>query len=164
MTELSESQTAILTAAADADSGAITTPSGTKHFTITSLIKRGLLIAIPQPAGPSRLLITSAGRVAIGAAPDAPVAAATAPLQPPAAEEAPSEQKPAKTKIAILIDVLRQADGATIETMMLATGWQAHSVRGALSGSIKKDRGLTVTSQLRDGRRIYAIAASGVGA
>jgi hypothetical protein len=160
MTELSESQTAILTAAAAALSGAITTPAGTKHFTITSLIKRGLIIAVPQAAGPSRLLITSAGRVAIGSAPAEPVAAAPAPSRPPALNQAPSEPKPAKTKIAILIDVLRQADGATIETMMLATGWQAHSVRGALSGSIKKERGLAVTSQLRDGRRIYAIATS----
>ena len=41
---------------------------------------------------------------------------------------------------------------------MKATGWQAHSVRGAISGALKKKRGLTVTSDAESGdARIYRI-------
>ena len=39
-----------------------------------------------------------------------------------------------------------------------ALGWQAHSVRGAISGALKKKRGLTIQSEMQDGRgRIYRI-------
>ena len=41
---------------------------------------------------------------------------------------------------------------------MSATGWQAHSVRGAISGAIKKRLGLKVTSEKSDGVRTYRIA------
>jgi hypothetical protein len=43
--------------------------------------------------------------------------------------------------------------------MMAATGWQAHSVRGAISGSIKKALGLAVVSEKIDGARTYRIEA-----
>jgi hypothetical protein len=42
---------------------------------------------------------------------------------------------------------------------MQLTGWQAHSVRGALSGALKKERGLTITSEKTGAERIYSIAA-----
>ena len=41
--------------------------------------------------------------------------------------------------------------------MMEATGWQAHSVRGAMSGAIKKDRGFPVISDKTDDSRVYRI-------
>ena len=41
--------------------------------------------------------------------------------------------------------------------MMEATGWQAHSVRGAMSGSVKKALGLTITSEKTQTGRIYRI-------
>jgi hypothetical protein len=41
------------------------------------------------------------------------------------------------TKLAAVVDLLRRKRGATIEEITSATGWQAHSVRGALSGVIK---------------------------
>ena len=44
--------------------------------------------------------------------------------------------------------------GATIAGMMAATGWQQHSVRGAMAGALKK-RGLVITSQKIDGLRRY---------
>ncbi len=44
--------------------------------------------------------------------------------------------------------------------MTAATGWQAHSVRGAMSGAIKKKLGLTILSEKSEGRRIYRIPAS----
>lgn len=68
-----------------------------------------------------------------------------------------------KGKIGILVALLREADGTTIEAMMAATGWQAHSVRGALSGSVKKMLGYTVVSEKVGTTRIYRIV-EGAGA
>ena len=65
---------------------------------------------------------------------------------------------PAKTKIASVVELLRRPEGASLEVMMCATGWQAHSVRGALAGSIKKRLGLAVISEKADGLRVYRIA------
>ena len=53
-----------------------------------------------------------------------------------------------------LEQMLAGAEGTTIAAMMVATGWQQHSVRGALAGALKK-RGLTITSQKIDGTRYY---------
>ena len=63
------------------------------------------------------------------------------------------------TKQAILIEMLRRPNGATIEQMTAKTGWQPHSVRGAISGTLKKKLGLPVTSETVEGRgRVYRIA------
>ncbi len=62
------------------------------------------------------------------------------------------------TKQAILIEMLRRPNGATIEQMTAETGWQAHSVRGAISGALKKKLGLAVTSErVGDRGRVYRI-------
>ncbi len=62
------------------------------------------------------------------------------------------------TKQAILIEMLRRPNGATIEQMIAKTGWQAHSVRGAISGTLKKKLGLPVATETVEGRgRIYRI-------
>jgi transposase len=63
--------------------------------------------------------------------------------------------KPA-SKLDTLEKLLRRKNGASITEMMSATGWQQHSVRGALAGAIKK-RGHTVTSEKIDGTRRYRI-------
>ena len=52
----------------------------------------------------------------------------------------------AQGKLGLLIGLLRQPEGATLAAMVAATGWQAHSVRGAMAGAIKKKLGLTVVS------------------
>ena len=62
------------------------------------------------------------------------------------------------TKQAILIEMLRRPKGATIEQMTAKTGWQAHSVRGAISGTLKKKLHLAVTSEKVEGSgRVYRI-------
>ncbi len=62
------------------------------------------------------------------------------------------------TKQAILIDLLNRSGGATLAELVEATGWQRHSVRGAISGTLKKKLGLAVTSQSTDDRgRVYRI-------
>jgi hypothetical protein len=68
-------------------------------------------------------------------------------------------QRPAArpgSKQAILIELLSRRDGATIAEAVKATGWQPHSVRGAISGTLKKKLGLAVTSDKIEGRgRVY---------
>ena len=50
----------------------------------------------------------------------------------------------AGTKQAQLIDMLKRPEGATVEQIAAATGWQHHTIRGAISGALKKKLGLTV--------------------
>ena len=61
-----------------------------------------------------------------------------------------------KTKLDLLLARLRKPGGATIDELMKATGWQSHSVRGAMAGSLKK-KGHLVTSAKVDGQRRYKL-------
>ena len=61
-------------------------------------------------------------------------------------------------KIATVIALLRRPDGARIDDLTAATGWQAHSVRGAMSGAIKKKLGFEISSEKAEGVRTYRIA------
>lgn len=64
----------------------------------------------------------------------------------------------AKTKADVVIKKLRSAKGVTINALMEATGWQAHSVRGFLSGTVKRRLGLILVSEVgKDGIRRYRI-------
>jgi len=68
--------------------------------------------------------------------------------------------RPAKrpnTKTAKVIALLQQRKGASLQALMQATGWQAHSVRGFLSGQLGKKMGLHVRSSKRDQERVYII-------
>jgi len=65
------------------------------------------------------------------------------------------------TKQAQLIAMLRAPEGATIAEIAEATGWQHHSIRGAISGSLKKKLGLTVTSEKAEVRgRAYRLGVN----
>ena len=69
------------------------------------------------------------------------------------------------SKQAQLIARLRIPPGATISQLMTLTGWQAHTVRGAISGVLRKRMGLNVNSANKDGsgERLYCIAKAGAG-
>ena len=118
------------------------------------------------------LVATDAGLAAIGIeAVDvnaAPAGATDAPTEQPA-PDTPTETEPAPktrtpregTKQATLIAMLRAPDGATIEEIMAATGWQSHTVRGAMAGALKKKLGLEVTSEkVEDRGRVYKLPAA----
>jgi Protein of unknown function (DUF3489) len=78
-----------------------------------------------------------------------------------AAGAVPNEQqsRKRKTKLAQLEAMLRRPNGATIEQISKSLVWQAHSVRGVMSGILKKKQGLTITHEKTDdGRRLYRIA------
>lgn len=63
------------------------------------------------------------------------------------------------TKQAKVIAMLRRPGGATIADLAKATGWQDHTVRGMLSGALKKKLGLMVTSSKSEGKdRVYRLA------
>ena len=128
------------------------------------------------------LRITDEGLAAIGVetetpasdtpdtARDAPDAAedtgqdATLPVAETAPTDAPNAApKPRKTregtKQAQLIAMLRAEGGATIDEIVAATGWQPHTVRGAMAGALKKKLGLAIASEKVEGRgRAYSIA------
>ena len=63
---------------------------------------------------------------------------------------------PLQTKLQTMIDMLRQ--GATIAEIAAATQWQPHTVRGTLSGALKKRHGLKIISQVEANRgRTYSL-------
>jgi hypothetical protein len=73
----------------------------------------------------------------------------------PAKKAAPAERGTKKAKILAL---LKRPGGASLQQLRKATGWQAHSVRGFLSGTLKKKMGLRVVStKPQEGERTYRI-------
>jgi hypothetical protein len=61
------------------------------------------------------------------------------------------------SKTEIVLALLRQPSGATLGALMRATQWQAHSVRGFISGQLGRRMGLHVKSFRRDGDRVYCL-------
>lgn len=123
------------------------------------------------------LTITPAGLVAIGVSEtiaqaddgsaEEPVTNATAPKSGSQVSESVDTSNVGSTDIAFragtkgaaIVELLRREAGATLPDLMAASGWQGHSVRGFLSGTLKKKLGLTIASDKADGIRRYRIAA-----
>jgi len=65
----------------------------------------------------------------------------------------------AESKQAKLIEMLKRPEGATIDEIVKALAWQSHTIRGAISGALKKKLGLKVESEKVDDRgRVYRVA------
>ena len=75
---------------------------------------------------------------------------------------APLRQPRQSGKQAAVIAMLQRPEGATVADIAAATGWQAHTVRGVISGALKRKLGLNVVSEKIDSdtgnRRVYRIA------
>jgi hypothetical protein len=187
MTKLSDTQLVILSAAAQReDRIALPLPESLRGGAVTkvvgAMLAKGFLEEVDadtrngepiwRETGDGHgvtLVATDAGFAAIGIetedANTAPAGATDAPTEQ-SAPDTPTEPKAAPkartpregTKQATLIAMLRAPDGATIEEIMAATGWQSHTVRGAFAGALKKKLGLEVTSEKVEGRgRIYSL-------
>ncbi|MCL5743454.1 MAG: DUF3489 domain-containing protein [Acidobacteria bacterium] len=64
------------------------------------------------------------------------------------------------SKKAIVLDMLKRPDGATLQEIMSVTGWMAHSVRGFISGGLGKKMGLTIESlKTSEGVRAYRLTS-----
>lgn len=151
--KLTVTQANILKAAAERGDGNIEPlpPSlrgGAKTTVLQGLISRGLASRQGEAC-----LMTDAGYAALGL------------CRPQSADaghvaEAGETVKPVRksSKQAIVIQMLQRPEGATIPQIMEVTGWQAHSARGFLAGTVKKKLGLAIVSQKpEDGVRTYKI-------
>ncbi|HZW15623.1 MAG TPA: DUF3489 domain-containing protein [Brevundimonas sp.] len=59
----------------------------------------------------------------------------------------------------MVVALMRRPEGATVTQMGEATGWQPHSVRGALAGALKRKHKLTIVGEPGEGGRVYRITA-----
>ena len=155
--KLSLAQSLLLRTAARRPDGRVIPPDtlrgGARVKVLTALLLRGWT----EPADGGHVL-TDAGYAAIGQErpvrpDDVQSVDATGDLQ--LLEGIPVRPD---TKLAALVMALRRPQGATSLQLMLATGWQPHSVRGAISGMLRKKLGLNVVLAHNDsGERVYRV-------
>ena len=173
MTKLSDTQTIILSRAAqNEDRVALPLPDslrgGAAAKVVGAMLTKGFLQEVDadmrkgepvwRETGDGHgvtLVATDTGLAAIGIEVESSEAK-------PTEDSAPKTRTPREgTKQATLIAMLRAPDGATIAEIMAATGWQSHTVRGAMSGALKKKLGLEVTSEkIEDRGRVYKLPAA----
>jgi hypothetical protein len=158
--KLTDTQTAVLKAAAGHTDGNLeplppNLRGGARAKVIEGLLARGL---VAESEGSHWL--TDAGYAAVGrrrpGQKDVQKIDASGALQK--LETTPRTIRPG-TKLAAIVEAMRHPGGATIAQMMAGTGWQAHTVRGAISGMVRKRLGYqVVTEKEADGQRAYRIA------
>ena len=95
-------------------------------------------------------------KTAASASATAPAAPVFSRLRKPGKKPSPKSAE-ASGKVGKLVTLLKRAKGTTIAEMTKATDWKAHSVRGAISGTIKKRLKLAVVSEKTGDVRIYRI-------
>ena len=165
--QLSDAQAVILSTACAREDGAVfPVTTGLKGGAVgnvcKSLLKHGLIEEIPatdlntvyrhdEERGPITLRATPLAYNALGITDEQD--------GPPQTETPPvPAQRRKGTKQAKLIEMLRAEGGATIDEIVAALDWQAHTARGAMSGALKKKLGLTINSEKVEGRgRVYSL-------
>ena len=155
--KLSPAQSLLLRTAARRPDGRVIPPDtlrgGARVKVLTSMLQRGWI----EPADGGHTL-TSAGYAAIGQQRPIPLddvqpMDTTGDLQ--LLEGIPIRPG---TKLAALVRSLRRPQGATSLQLMLDTGWQQHTVRGAISGMLRKKLGLNVVlAHNESGERVYRV-------
>jgi hypothetical protein len=163
-TQLTATQQAILAHAHQHTAGKIewfpeNIKGGARQKVLDGLLNRALITK-----SASDWLMAAEGYDALGLprkgasnAPAVETTAAPANLKTPRTRE--------NSKQAQMIELLKRPDGATLNQLIGATGWQACTVRGAMAGALKKKLGLTITSDKATGQeRTYRISSKGVTA
>ena len=149
--KLTDTQTAVLTAAAARADGAILPlPAQIRGGAIgkvcDALMAKGLATSVGL-AGKQTLVISNDGHLALGLE-----------ITPPASAETKPTQGRAGTKQAQLVAMLEAPEGASTAEIVAAFGWQPHTVRGAIAGALKKKLGLQIGSEVIEARgRVYRI-------
>jgi len=190
MPKLTDLQMVVLSSAAQRDDGALLPlPKRVKleprvqTRVFNALLKKALVSEQPAPPDAPAwretgdglrfmLVINPAGLEAIGVEPEGEREEPKKDEKPKPSPKRKKDRKGAKTatspdvrpgtKLALMIVMLSRDDGATITEIVAATGWQQHSVRGAISGTLKKKLGLTVSSDIEEDRgRVYRIRRAG---
>jgi hypothetical protein len=146
----SESVETTNTAAETGAQGASVTPEKTPSRKTASAKK----------SAPKATKAAKAGKPkAAGAAKTKKAAPTTATGKAPKAAKSKSEGTREGSKTATILELLRRTKGATLSEIMEATSWQAHSVRGFISGTLGKKMGLTVNSvKGENGQRTYSLS------
>jgi len=93
------------------------------------------------------------GAAALAAEANGTGTSAAAPVTKPKAPKGPAG------KLGIVVALMRRPEGATVAQMGEATGWQPHSVRGALAGALKRKHKVTIVGEPGESGRVYRIAA-----
>ena len=177
MTKLTDTQRVILSAASQrTDRLALPLPKrlkgGAAHKVVNALVDRGLLKEVKanrklgdpvwRESGEGQgvtLIVTDGGLAAIGIE-----------VEPPKTKAQRAEPKPVSTerkiregtKQALVIEMLRRPEGASITEIVEATNWAAHTSRGFLAGALKKRLGLTIASEKDETKgRVYRISKGG---
>ena len=78
------------------------------------------------------------------------------------AEPEPQSDAKRPSKQDAVIAMLRRPEGATVDEVRAATGWQPHTVRGVFSGALKKKLGLAVVATKEERGRVYRITEAGI--
>ena len=178
--KLTDTQREVLEHAADQPNGCITwfpdnVKGGARQKVISGLFNKALITS----NGGQDWFVAAEGYDALGRArptpaaihPDPEVEAAVSAAEANWAQEKQDaakhllkvgvEGKPRtreNSKQAAVIQMLQRPEGATINQICAATGWQAHTVRGTFAGAFKKKLGLTITSEKPEGGdRIYRV-------
>lgn len=176
MTKLTETQTIILSAGAQrSENIALPLPKGlagaAAKMAVSRMIEHGWLHEVDanlrrneplwRETGDGHgttLVVTDAGLLAIGIEPVVvkTIVASRGGAHAPHRMKHPTMRT--GTKQALLISMLRRPEGVNMPEIVAATGWQAHSARGAMSGALGKKLGLEVVSANEDARgRVYRI-------
>jgi hypothetical protein len=179
MTKLTETQTIILSAGAQRPENlALPLPKGlagaAAKMAVSKMIEHGWLQEVDanlrrgeplwRETGDGHgttLVVTMAGLQVIGIEPV--VVKISVASHGGASAQSDAKHPPLRTgtKQALLISMLRRPEGVTMPEIVAATGWHAHSARGALSGALGKKLGLEVVSAKDDARgRVYRITLS----
>ena len=169
MTDLTDTQSLILGTACARENGLIfpvtaNLKGGAVGNICKSHLKRGLIEEIRAADPDTVWRHGEAGSLTLRATPLAYSALGLGTAEGAAHSVQPDPTPPTQrqgTKQAQLIAMLRAPEGATIEEIVTATGWLSHTVRGSMSGALKKKLGLAITSEKVDGRgRVYTLPAA----
>jgi hypothetical protein len=158
--QLSPTQQQILRHAAECTDGKLiwfpdTLKGGAKTKVIESLCKRGLITADKTDWS-----VSEQGYAALGLPHREPIIPAVLDsVKETQVNDTQNLRSRDNSKQAQVIAMLKRPEGATINQICEMTGWQSHTVRGALAGALRKKLGLTITSEKpEEGDRTYHIA------